>query len=493
MTVEDPTSTAFVRRLTWRGGFWLAFVVPVGGLLTVGYEIGALGAYGALAVWLGVSVIALLQNHIFAELAGMFPAKSGGISLYASDIWGRYFAPIGGVLGVGYWAGWSLTLAVGALVAGNLVQSEWFPHSTSTVTFLGNHIGLATAVGAAVLVVVYLINVAGLKFVVDTNAILGSTVVLLACLCIIGPFVLGDVHAGRLAFHAGTGAWNIFAALLTWAFVASWTAYGTEIAASFTPEYRNPDSDVLRALRSSALLLLVFVGLSTTIFPATTGENTIAANPAGFFAPLVSSIVGRSAGSLVIALVCGAVVITLSSATSDSSRVLYGMSADGLMPRQLHRLNRAGQPARAMTLDLLLNLVVLFLVSNIAGIIFASNFGYLLAVVFALGGFLVLRRTRPDAARPIRLSRTWVPIAVCLVFVNAAIILMGLTHPDLIGYGGSTARIIGLSVIPVGLACFFFTKAVQEGVRGQALWRNATSPDQERPATWATATETSLP
>jgi Amino acid permease len=121
MMLEDPPSTAFVRRLTWRGGFWLAFVVPVGGLLTVGYEIGALRA---LAVWLGVSVIALLQNHIFAELAGMFPTKPGGISLYVSEIWGRYFAPIRGVLGVGYWAGWSLSLAVGALVAGNLAQSR---------------------------------------------------------------------------------------------------------------------------------------------------------------------------------------------------------------------------------------------------------------------------------------------------------------------------------------------------------------------------------
>jgi hypothetical protein len=63
-------TTAFRRTLTWKGGFWIASVVPIGGLLTVGYEIGALGAYGALVVWVGTSVIALLQNYIFAELAG---------------------------------------------------------------------------------------------------------------------------------------------------------------------------------------------------------------------------------------------------------------------------------------------------------------------------------------------------------------------------------------------------------------------------------------
>jgi amino acid transporter len=474
-TLAEPSATAFERTLSWRGGFWLAFVVPVSGLLAVGYEIGAIGAYGALAVWLGVGVIALLQNHIFAELAGMFPAKPGGISLYASETWGRYFAPIGGILGAGYWAAWSLSLAAVALVAGNLVQSEWFPHATDSVIFLGDHIGLASLVGGAVLLLVYLINIAGIKFVVDTNLVLGSCVLILACLCFIGPFLIGKIHAGSLTFHAGSGAWSVAAALLTWSFVASNVAYATEIAATFTPEYRNPSSDAFRALRSSALLVLVIVGLSSTIFPAAIGERSIAANPAGFFAPLVSSIVGRTASSLVIAVVCGALVVTLGSITSDSGRALYGMSADGLMPTQLHKLNRANQPARAMTVDLLLNLAVLFFVSNIAGIVYASNFGYLLAVVFSLGGFVLLRKTRPDAHRPLRLGRGWVPVAGCLVLVNGAIIVMGLTHPGLIGYGGSTARIIGLSIIPVGLACYFFTKMVQHGVRGRALWRTGSS------------------
>jgi amino acid transporter len=124
---------------------------------------------------------------------------------------------------------------------------------------------------------------------------------------------------------------------------------------------------------------------------------------------------------------------------------------------------------------LLLNLVVLFLVSNIAGIIYASTFGYLLAIVFALGGFLLLRKTSPDAHRPVRLGRGWVPIAGCLVLVNCVIIAMALTHPGLIGYGGSTARLIGLCLFPVALVCYFYTKVVQHGVRGRALWRTGSA------------------
>ena len=474
--MTEPTP-GLRQTLTWKGGFWLALVIPMSGLTLVGYEIGALGAWGALAVWLGTSVIALLQNFIYSELAGIFPDASGGIAVYASRIWGRYFAPLGGILGWGYWAGWSLTLAVVSLVIGDLVQAQWFPADTGTLTVLGNHVGLPTWIAAGVVLLVYLINVSGLRLVIATNVVIAAALAILAGVCIIGPIAAGDLH-GSLHFTAGHGPLTIIVTLLTWGFVASWTSYGTEIAATFTPEYRNPKTDVARALRSSALLMVVVVGMSTTIFPAAVGEGAIAANPVGFFATLVTKVLGSGFGGAAIAIVCAAQLIALGSATSDSGRALYGMAADGLTPRQLHKLNRAGQPVRGMTVDLLFNLAILFLVSNVAGIIFASNLGYLLSVVFALGGFLVMRATSPDAERPIRLAPVWIPIAVLLLVFNLFMIVIGFTHPALIGYGGGTEQLIALSVIVVGLVSYFFTRRVQLGLRGRRLWQD----DPESPA-----------
>ncbi len=463
-------AVGFARILTWRGGFLLALVIPMSGLTLVGYEIGAIGAYGALAVWVGTSLIALLQNFIYTELAAMFPNKPGGIALYASEIWSEHCAPLGGVLGWGYWAGWSLTLAVVSLVVGDLVQAQWFSHATWTITILGNHVGLATYIAAGVIVGVYLINISGLRPVVHTNLVIGAALVILAGVCIIGPVLLGQLRF-PLTFNAGHSAWRVIVTLTTWAFVASWTAYGTEIGATFTPEYRDPERDVARALRSSALVMVVVVALSTTIFPAAVGEHTIAANPFGFFAPLVSQVLGRGLGGVAIAVVCAAQVIALGSATSDSGRTLYGMAADRLTVRQLHKLNRRGQPARGMTVDLVFNLLVLFLVSNVAGIIFASNLGYLICVVFALTGFLLLRRTRPDAPRPIRLPGVWIPIAALLGLFDLFMIVIGFTHPGLVGYGGGTEQLISLSVIAVGLISYLFARAIQDGQRGRALWR----------------------
>ena len=49
------------------------------------------------------------------------------------------------------------------------------------------------------------------------------------------------------------------------------------------------------------------------------------------------------------------------------------------------------------------SLILLLGASNLA-ILYMSNIGYVLAHVFALTGFLLLRRDRPDWPRPIKLG-----------------------------------------------------------------------------------------
>ena len=63
-------------------------------------------------------------------------------------------------------------------------------------------------------------------------------------------------------------------------------------------------------------------------------------------------------------------------------------------------------PARAMTVDLLINVFLVFLISNPVGIYATANLGYFVMIFFVLTGFLLLRRDRPDWPRPIRLGRS---------------------------------------------------------------------------------------
>jgi trimethylamine:corrinoid methyltransferase-like protein len=100
----------------------------------MGYQIGAVGAWGTILIAGLVAVIAVVQGFLFAEMASMFPDKPGGIALYAHEAWKRYFAPIGSLAAFGYWMGYSLVLAITGIIVGSLVQAQWFPNVTWTVS-----------------------------------------------------------------------------------------------------------------------------------------------------------------------------------------------------------------------------------------------------------------------------------------------------------------------------------------------------------------------
>ena len=64
-----------------------------------------------------------------------------------------------------------------------------------------------------------------------------------------------------------------------------------------------------------------------------------------------------------------------------------------------------------MTVDMVVNIIFVLFIGSIFGVLAASNLGYVLAHMFALSGFVLLRRDRPNWPRPIKLGRIWTPIA----------------------------------------------------------------------------------
>jgi amino acid transporter len=109
-----------------------------------------------------------------------------------------------------------------------------------------------------------------------------------------------------------------------------------------------------------------------------------------------------------------------------------------------------------MTVDVVVNvLLVLFISSNLA-ILYLSNIGYVLAHVLALSGFLLLRRDRPNWPRPIKVGPIWVGIAAVLVVYNVVLIGFGVTNPALTGYGTFTDMWIGSVVL------YFYRRIVQD-------------------------------
>ena len=100
-----------------------------------------------------------------------------------------------------------------------------------------------------------------------------------------------------------------------------------------------------------------------------------------------------------VVLLIASLLLSMNTATADGSRALYGIARDGMTIKQLDHLNRFHVPARAMTIDMLINLALVFFVGNILAIYVVGNIGYILAHFFALS------RVRAPASRSSGLGR----------------------------------------------------------------------------------------
>jgi amino acid transporter len=448
------------KTLRWHHGFVLALATGAGAFISLGYTIGAIGAWAAVVVWGAVALIALLQNFLFAEMAAMFPEKPGGIALYAHEAWKSYFAPLGPLAAFGYWMGWSLVLAIVGVIVGSLIQAQWFPHATWTISSGTAHIGLAQVIGAGTVVAAWVLNVLGIKLAVRVNQAIGVVFVAVLAVIVFGSFLAGDWHGSNLSWHV-TGPWGGWKTAIVWMYLAGWTVYGSELCATFAPEYRDTTRDTPKALVSAAVFLLAVYSLVPIGATGAIGEQAIAHNPITYGVLTTNHVLG-GAGGVVTAVICLALFISMVSSSADAARALYGIAKDDMTIKQLYHLNRHGVPGRALTIDLIVNVLIIVFVASPLGILFASNLGYIFAVFLAVCGFLLLRKDRPAWPRPIKLGRAWVPVAVGLALVNLVLLVVGATSPTLAGYGGTKDTLIGLGLLSLGLILFLFRRLVQD-------------------------------
>ena len=456
-----------LKAMTWWDGFVIALANPGFLIAALGFSIGALGTTGAFVLWTISVCLGALQNNIHAELAAMFPNKAGGISLFAHEAWRKYFTFVGPIATFGYWFAWSSVLAINGLVVGTLIQAEWFSDSTWAEAAGGFDFNLAIVLGMCAIVLVWAFNVFGVRPAVWFGYVTGGLLLIPAFVLMFLPYITGDWSSDNMQWEIGAGGGLGLA--LVWLYFMGWSAYGFETVAAFAPEYESTETDTPRALRASAAFSVVVYALLPLGVGGTLGTPAIADDVTGisFYIQAFDTIVGDALGNVMIFCLVAGLLLSMNTATMDGSRALFGISRDGMTIKELGVLNRFNVPARAMTLDAMLNLFLITYFASAIEIIAAGNLGYILAHVFALSGFLLLRRDRPNWPRPIRLSAIWVPVAGLLATINLVFIIWGgFVYADEYGYGWDKTR-VGLIVLGVSLLLYIFRHVVQDrtGVR----------------------------
>jgi amino acid transporter len=449
-----------LKSLRWWDGFVIALCNPGFLIASLGFWMGALGTWGAVFIWAVSAAVGMLQTWIYAETASMFPDKPGGISLYAAEGWRGRFSLAGPIGAFGYWIGWSVVLSIFGVLIGDLVQAQWFPTSSWSIFDGVVHLGLPQFIAVGCIVLVWLLNVFGIRPAVWISYATGVGLMVPLVIFILVPYLTGHWHASNMtwALHGFSG----FKIAMVYLFLSGWSAYAAEICATFAPEYHDTRRDTTIALRSAAVFTLLVFLLFPMGIGGVAGAPSAATASGEFYVTDLAKIVGSGPAGVIIVLLIGSLFLSMISSTADGSRALYGIARDGMTVKQLYHLNRFHVPARAMSVDLVVNvLLVLFISSNLA-ILYLSNIGYILAHFLALTGFLLLRRDRPNWPRPIKVGTIWVGIAVLLAAFNAVLIGFGIAFPALTGYGTRTDMWIGVGVLVGSVLLFFFRRIAQD-------------------------------
>lgn len=486
------------RKIDWTGAFWVASGVPALVLFSIGAIAATVGKPSWLVWTLSIS-FGFIQAFTYAEIAGLFPHKSGGASVYGAVAWVRYSKFIAPISVWCNWFAWSPVLAIGSGLASGYILGALFPADAAINTWqitlmdlsfikagLLLRINSTFVLGTVILLGVFAVQHGGILRSARTTMILGITALIPLMLIALVPLLGGGLPtehfspmvpiAHDAAGNVIDGEWNMAGITLMAGglFIAAWSTYGFETAVCYTREFRDPKRDTFKAILFCGLLCIVVftlvplafqghLGLGKVVTAAVLDDAGAVVTPAvydGMLAPdiysgmgvanVMSQMVGGGevvANVLVVMLVL-AVLLSIMTSMSGSSRTLYQASVDGWLPRYLSHVNEHGAPTRAMWTDLGFNLILLML-SDYVFVLAASNVGYIIFNFLNLNAGWIHRMDRPNWARPFRAPTVILAIGGVLSFVNLA--LMGL-GADIYGAGTLTAGLVFAAlIIPVFL------------------------------------------
>jgi amino acid transporter len=280
-----------LKTLRWWDGFAIALANPGFLLGSLGFTLGIFGVIGSIVLWGIVSIVAVCNAYIYAEPATMFPGMTGGISLYAHEAWRKYTTFVGPITAFGYWIGWSVVLAIFGKIIGDLIVSRWFPTSTFTVYDGIVHLTLAHFIAIGVIVIVWLFNIYGIQPFKWLTYATGAMLMIPLLLFIIVPYFTGDWHSANV--HASfPGPWGGVKLAIVYCFIMSWSAYGTEVSATFAPEFKDTKRDTGMALRTSAIFSLLVFTLLPLGLGGVSGAPSAATAEGQFYTAAFKTIAG---------------------------------------------------------------------------------------------------------------------------------------------------------------------------------------------------------
>ncbi len=369
--------------------FGLAIAVGAtigGGILRTPGEVAAAlpSAPLFMGVWVVGAVITLLGANIFAELGAMMP-RAGGPYVYARRAFGE---------GIGFFVGWIdwINWCLGPLVL-TLIVGEYAGDLIPPLAGHAMAVDFVTLGGLAVLQWI------GVRSGGRTQELITALKALALVALVVAAFALP--HAALAARPAvvphGVPLLLAFGVAMQ-GVIFTYDGYYTVLYCG--EEIRDPGREIPRSMFRGTWLVIAIYLLITAACLVVVPVSRIAGDPF-VGATMARAIFGAHGDTVIRLIMIVSVLGTINAELMAVPRILLAMSRDGLLARQVGRVNAGGTPHVALALSL----------AVIVGSLLYGSFNALLALdslliiatyVASFAAFFALRRREPDALRPYR-------------------------------------------------------------------------------------------
>lgn len=282
-------------------------------------------------------IIALMVAVSTAELATAMP-ESGGAYFYVSRIFGPF---AGFIIGIGQW--------IGLVFASSFYLSGFGQYAVDLIRQMGFQMGhpvILLAFGTALLLMI--VNLFGTK---GAGKLQNRVVIILTGLLTL-LFGYGLLNATGIV---GETAWptpfapNGMGPVFTTTALIFTSYLGFVQIATVAGEIKNPKKNIPRALVGSVLIVAVLYVIALFVSTSVLSTETLSELGETAMVEVARSLVGEW-GALIV--ITAGLMATLSSANASilsSSRAIYALSLDDLLPDDISRVNeRFGTPHVAL-------------------------------------------------------------------------------------------------------------------------------------------------
>jgi len=461
------------RSVTWKS----SFVVGLGGSLLIVTSLGAIAADlgpASVFVWTLIVCIGIVQCFMIAEMASMFPNKSGGTAVYSHEAF-KSTPFVGAIANWGYWCGWVPVIPVNLIVAAGYLKMTFLPHMTDTQV-------LITAIVMAL--ALYASNYVGLKPGVWSSTVMAICAIFPMVVIIASPIFVHSLFkaANVFPFVPLNGSWTSHASwmLMTkWAFVALWCAYGIESASTTIAELKDPHKDAPKAMTAASIAGFFAYSVVPYVMLGIVGVSVLTQDASVAFLPAAQAIFGHAGGVVVSIMLITAMLLGVQTTIIGSSRSMYQMTHDGQMIRQFGIINKYGVPVGSMFVDMAVTIAMLIIFkANVINLIAASNVGYLIVFLVLVPAYIVLRVKQPDTPRAFKLPGFFVGIAVLITVFNVYEFFIGgpmwdatpVASPVMFGHTVNLSVMeIGWAIMLMFIPLYLYRRYVQDKRLGTAI------------------------